>query len=69
MPVNPPLRFLGLDGRRDVLPVEHRDQTPEAGNMRHVTFACIALMIASALPVDARSHRRAHPTKPAAQAT
>ena len=37
--------------------------------MRHVTFVCVALMIASALPADARSHRRAHPTKPAAQTT
>jgi hypothetical protein len=37
--------------------------------MRHVTFVCVALMIASALPADARSHRRAHPSKPPAAQT
>jgi hypothetical protein len=38
-------------------------------NMRQITMACVALMIASAFPADARSHRRAHHSNPVAHDT
>ena len=37
--------------------------------MRQITVACLVLMIASVSPADARSHRRAHPSKPPAGQT
>ena len=33
--------------------------------MRRITVACLVLMIASAFPADARSHKRAPSSKPA----
>jgi hypothetical protein len=37
--------------------------------VRNIILACLVLTSASVPPADARSHRRAHPTKPAAQTT
>ena len=37
--------------------------------MRNIILACLVLTIASVSPVDARSHRRVHPSKPPAAQT
>ena len=37
--------------------------------MRNIILACLVLTSASVPPADARGHRHAHPTKPAAQTT
>jgi hypothetical protein len=37
--------------------------------VRNIILACLVLTIASVSPVDARSHRRVHPSKPPAAQT